>query len=767
MIPSLRELLGRVDRLSGRLGRLGDDLRTAIVDAERDSVASAIRARRVLDHIIRDVFERHVNEPAGTRPMEQLLTRIVKDGDFPDELAGFAQAVKGLANRVAHDVGRSYPVRFLEPTLGQLLLIVEWYVVKVGGEADSIVAEPEPPGEAETVRPIGRGHIKSFSRLRVYLCSASEDLREHQRSAEQVIGEEGWLTVRLEDAGPVADLLGDALRRGVEGSDLVLLIAGHRRGFVPTPAQGGDGERSVAELVLEAARRRGIPVRALLAGKGWPKQARESEPGAAERVVRLREALAPFAATIDAATTPDEFGDGVPRPGLEFGSMVRAVLRDHRDRTLDGAAGRPDPSASARRSRAAGAEVFLPRLETLVGGLILPRLEIARAYRESAPPGWDPPSAERNPIVLLLECARSLARAPRQRGDGVIPLVRFVGLISDHVGGEPASGLRAWIDETLNRIAIDADDEAWAKHAHGPREDDPRPDESHHLLVQVTPRLCERGLYSVKAWLFGTEDPACIRPGEEKVARDDLPAYLGTLLKELSRFDAATDRTWVELLLPRELLCSDVDQWRVGLDFIEDIPIGVEHRLIVRSLERSSHSRAVQALQDRWRAVRRRIEARCRLADAVLEDEGDGGLALWIGRDDCGGAPLYAALKDAKVLVAAVLGCTPQADPRDPSRDVLNTLFQAGVPVVVWSRQLPDGGGAAVREALTALLDVGPFRRLPDRVWDLRKRAACSGAVDHDLGRHLTLLWDDPSRSSPDFDSKHRFQAPTPAGSEG
>jgi hypothetical protein len=764
MIPFLQELLGRVDRHSGRLGRLGDDLRAAIMDAERDSVASAIRARRVLDHIIRQTFEHHINEPAGTRPMEQLLARIVKDGHFPDELAGFAQAVKGLANRVAHDVGKSYPVEYLEPTLGQLLLIVEWYLGQGCGEATSIGAGSGATGDAEAAQASGHGHIASFSRLRVYLYSASEDLKEHQRSAERVIGEEGWLMIGPEDDGPADDLLVDDIRRWVEECDLVLLIVDHRHGLVPASSLGGNGERSITDLVLKAARTRGIPLKELSVEEERPAPVRQVEPGTVRRVLRLlREALAPSATPIDAGV----IGGGVPRPGPRFDSMVRAVLRDHRDRILDEAADLRVPSPRPRTSRPTGAEAFLPRLESLLEGVILARHELARAYRNSAPAGWEPLPPDRNDAVLLTECIRSLARAPRQRGDGLIPLVRFVRLISDLVEGELADGLRGWIDDTLNHLALDADDKARVMETHAAQVDEPERELSYHLLIQVAPRLCEPGLYSVKAWLFGTEGPACLRPGEEKVTRDDLPSCLAELLAELPRFHAATDRTWVELLLPRELLCAEVDQWRVGLDLIEGIPIGVEHRLVVRSLERASRSRAVQALQDRWRAVRRRVEAGCRLVDDVLEEEGGRGLALWIDREDCGGSPLYAALKDAKGLVAAVLGCPPRPDLCDSSRDVLNTLFQAGVPVIIWSRRPPSGGAAGVRDALTGLLDTEPFRKLPDRIWNLRKRAACSSDDDLHLGRHLTLLWDDPSRPSPDFEPNHRFQAPTSAGSGG
>jgi hypothetical protein len=322
--------------------------------------------------------------------------------------------------------------------------------------------------------------------------------------------------------------------------------------------------------------------------------------------------------------------------------------------------------------------------------------------------------------------------------------------------------LKSWIDEALRRMAIDSRDEAIARELHSNPAEPAGCAETFHLLVQVSPRLCEPGLYCVKAWLFGTAGPACLRSGEEKVARANLPVCLADLFGDLPRFDAAADRTWVELLLPRELLCDEVDQWRVGLDFLGDISIGVEYRVVVRSLERTSRSRAVQVLKERWRAARSRIEANCQFSETILGEGEPGGLALWIERDDCGGEAMYAALKDARTLVAAVLGCPPSPEPIDPSRDVLNTLLQAGVPVVVWVRRTPTGGETDIRTRLAELLHDRPFPQLPDRVWELRKRAACTRAEDEPIGRHLTLLWDDPSRTSPDFDPRHRLQAPTP-----
>jgi hypothetical protein len=343
-------------------------------------------------------------------------------------------------------------------------------------------------------------------------------------------------------------------------------------------------------------------------------------------------------------------------------------------------------------------------------------------------------------------------------------LIRFVRLICERVGGNAAESLQAWLDQALARLALDEADVARAREADASQAAvDTNQRGPFHLLVQVAPRLSEPGIYSAKAWLFGTGEPACVRPGEEKIAREELPGFLGSLLAELSRYDVGPEEAWVELMLPRELLCEDVDQWMLGLDFI-DIPIGVEHRLIVRSFERSSRSRAVQVLQERWRSLRKQMDWLCLLTDpARLPREEGKSLALWIEGEDSGGSSLYATLKGEKCLAAAALGCPPKPSPRDPRSDILNTLFDAGVPIVLWARRVPVGGAAAVREAMTELVEAEPFHRLPDRVWDLRKRGASGGDEVH-LGRHLTLLWDDPTRTAPDFDPKYRLQPPTPAG---
>jgi len=593
--------------------------------------------------------------------------------------------------------------------------------------------------------------------LRVFVSSTSMDLQQHRKVVGDVILEQRWHPVMMEHFGTSTGPTLEECLREVRSSDLLLLLMAFRRGWVPTPEQGGNGNRSVTANEVDEARRRGIPVRALLAGESWPGSLWEDDQDARAWVRQFRQGLNQVAKFFDVEALGD--GTAEPRPGREFRTLVRGVLQDHRDwlRQQEATATRSDRPPR----KPVGAEVVLPQLAPLLDGLMVPWNELTRLYHDSAPVGWGPPPEDRNPIALLWSCVQSLARAPRQGRDGVFPLLRFIQSLLDLLGGEAPEGLRAWLDGARVRLGLDPVDVD-----QGPalveREVESEPAAAPcYLLMQVSPRLCEANRYSVRAWLLGTGEPACLRAGEEGVTADELPACLDELRQELVRRQIEPDRAWVELLLPRELLCAGVDEWRVELDFIESIPIGVEHRLVVRSLERASRPRAALALQSRARALRRRLRGGCRLVDEPASREGE---AVWIEGDDCGGAALYTALKDARDMVGAVLGRAPRAAPFDPSRDVLNTVFAAGLPVVLWVRREPaDGRPAACRAEFARLLGQEPLSLLPDRVWELRRQAVRSSDQDH-LGRHLTLLWDDPARRSPDFEETHRLRTPSREG---
>src|SRR5262245_42460257 len=85
------------------------------------------RARKVLEYVIRDVYSRRYSEPPGTRPLENLLQRLVKDGHFPDKLDAYATTIRKLGNVGTHTFGEKVTVDDVYQSLAQLMVILEWY----------------------------------------------------------------------------------------------------------------------------------------------------------------------------------------------------------------------------------------------------------------------------------------------------------------------------------------------------------------------------------------------------------------------------------------------------------------------------------------------------------------------------------------------------------------------------------------------------------------------------------------------------------------
>ena len=113
------------------------------------------RARKVLELVIRDVYERRYQEPPGTRPLENLHPRLVKDGHFPDRLDAYATTIRKLGQRRHAHLRRADQGRRRPPVAHPTDADPEWYFEVERPDA----AGPEPrPGRrpARTRRPLPR-----------------------------------------------------------------------------------------------------------------------------------------------------------------------------------------------------------------------------------------------------------------------------------------------------------------------------------------------------------------------------------------------------------------------------------------------------------------------------------------------------------------------------------------------------------------------------------------------------------------------------------
>lgn len=96
------------------------------------------RLRKVLEYVVRDTYEKQIKEAPGTRPLENLLQRLVKDGHFPDRLDAYASAIRKLGNVGTHSFGEEITSKDVHQSLNQLLPIVEWYVTLNAAAKDAV-----------------------------------------------------------------------------------------------------------------------------------------------------------------------------------------------------------------------------------------------------------------------------------------------------------------------------------------------------------------------------------------------------------------------------------------------------------------------------------------------------------------------------------------------------------------------------------------------------------------------------------------------------
>jgi Inner membrane component of T3SS, cytoplasmic domain/Domain of unknown function (DUF4145) len=145
MDRTFQELIERLNHLSGEFDELRSGVLRAIRIADDDTEMALTRARKVLEYMVREVYERRVEEPPGTRPLENLLQRPVKDGHFPGRLSAYANTVRMLGNVGTHNFGERISAGDVYQSLTQLMPVLEWYF-EVERPAGS---HPKPAGVAE------------------------------------------------------------------------------------------------------------------------------------------------------------------------------------------------------------------------------------------------------------------------------------------------------------------------------------------------------------------------------------------------------------------------------------------------------------------------------------------------------------------------------------------------------------------------------------------------------------------------------------------
>src|SRR6516165_6164164 len=106
MDPAVRELVNRLDdrlgHLSSQMEELHESVRQVVVVAEADPEMALTKARKVLESVLRRVWEHFIpNEPIGTRPLEEILQRLQRNGYLPRKRRSFSGSSETATSRAS------------------------------------------------------------------------------------------------------------------------------------------------------------------------------------------------------------------------------------------------------------------------------------------------------------------------------------------------------------------------------------------------------------------------------------------------------------------------------------------------------------------------------------------------------------------------------------------------------------------------------------------------------------------------------------------
>lgn len=170
-------------------------------------------------------------------------------------------------------------------------------------------------------------------KLNVFVSSTSMDLQNYRAIARLAILDMGWTPVMMEHFGALPNSTVSACEQKLLECDLVLMIVAFSRGWVPTKEQGGDGVRSITACELDFARKKGIPVLALLANDAfWPGRLFENDQSARDWVKKFRAEINVPAVFFDF----EQEAVNTAETGFQaFRAKLRDILLNHKERLLE------------------------------------------------------------------------------------------------------------------------------------------------------------------------------------------------------------------------------------------------------------------------------------------------------------------------------------------------------------------------------------------------------------------------------------------------
>jgi len=188
--------------------------------------------------------------------------------------------------------------------------------------------------------------------LRIFISSTAVDLREYRDKVRDAVLRLEDLPIAMETFSAQSGVPASECIRMVAQADALICIVAHRYGFVPPPEQGGDGERSITWLEVDAAKRAGKPVFVFLLDPKAPwNETKEQDrltsepPEKTSEIVKAVQKLKEFRAYLEREYTRSTFSSAD-----QLAQLVTTTLANFVPQT--------DHAASNDKARSASAYYF-------------------------------------------------------------------------------------------------------------------------------------------------------------------------------------------------------------------------------------------------------------------------------------------------------------------------------------------------------------------------------------------------------------------------
>jgi hypothetical protein len=266
----------------------------------------------------------------------------------------------------------------------------------------------------------------------------------------------------------------------------------------------------------------------------------------------------------------------------------------------------------------------------------------------------------------------------------------------------------------------------------GPSEAEPKVPSSAYLVIQLEADGVDADRYLLSHWHQWDTDAWRPRRGDDRlVHRAKLESAVEKLVADIeARSPNLLGTMTLEFVLPWELLNAPVDWWRKETQSSRPTPLAMDYPIVVRSLERLRTRRWHRLWHQRWLRARQDGET----STQVYWSSPSGNDYLTLLETD---------LKSDDRITSLILSEPPHID--GAGLGEVEAALRAGLPVIIWHRS-----DCTRKDFVNAVSDLtgGTLAELPARARELRRQALRldPDIRDSHIGRHLTVLWDDPER---------------------